>query len=126
MAQIAQSTQNTPLQHKVYCTEFTNDFPFYFAVSMAEHPDTQLTGLRLTFAYRRISLCGRSAISEADCMMAEYDLEPELRSGKCHAEARAALDAAMEAATEEEKSEYLRLAMEWLRLAAEISSSAGE
>jgi hypothetical protein len=32
----------------------------------------------------------------------------------------------MLAATEEEKREYLRLAMEWLRLAAEISSSAGE
>ena len=59
-------------------------------------------------------------------MMAEYDFEPELRSGKCHAEARAAFDAAMQAATEEEKSEYLRLAMEWLRLAAEITSSAGE
>ena len=58
--------------------------------------------------------------------MAGDNIEPELRSGKCHAEARAALDAAMEAATEEEKSEYLRLAMEWLRLAAEISSSAAE
>ena len=58
--------------------------------------------------------------------MAEQDVEPELRSGKCHQEARAALDAAMEAATEKEKSEYLRLATEWLRLAAEISRSAGE
>ena len=59
-------------------------------------------------------------------MMAEHDLEPELRSGKCHEEARAALDAAMEAPTKEEKSEYLRLAMEWLRLAAEISRSVGD
>jgi hypothetical protein len=58
--------------------------------------------------------------------MAEQDVGPELRSEKCHREARAALDAAMVAATEEEKREYLRLAMEWLRLAAEISSSAGE
>jgi propanediol dehydratase small subunit len=52
-----------------------------------------------------------------------FDQNIALTPEDCHQQARVALDAAMAAPTEDVKREHLRLAAEWLKLAAEISRS---
>jgi len=44
----------------------------------------------------------------------------------CHERARQAFDDAIDAATDDAKREYLQMAAEWLKLAAEISRSTAD
>ena len=65
-------------------------------------------------------------VRDASCLMDERHPVAELRSEDCHERARAALDAATNATAEDVTRECLRLAMEWLRLAAEIRQVRNE
>ena len=53
--------------------------------------------------------------------MAEQHVEDALRIDMCEQQAQAMMGAATRAKTDETKSEFLRLASEWLKLAVEIS-----
>ena len=57
--------------------------------------------------------------------MSKKGAERDIDSETCHRQARAMLDAAASANTESQKVEFLRLAMEWLKLATEISKRSG-
>ena len=65
-----------------------------------------------------------SSLFGCSLLLAEQNITP--RPEDCHEQAREALDAAAEAATEDAKNEYLRIAAEWLKLAAEISRSVAD
>jgi hypothetical protein len=56
--------------------------------------------------------------------MSEQHAERENDWNACHRQARAMLDAAASATGEDERADFLRLAMEWLKLATELSKRA--
>ena len=52
------------------------------------------------------------------------DAERDIESEACHRQACAMLDAAASATGERQKVEFMRLAMEWLKLANEIDKNS--
>jgi hypothetical protein len=58
--------------------------------------------------------------------MSERHEDEGVRIQECELQARAMMAAARSAKTEEAKSEFLRLATEWMKLAAAISKRLGD
>lgn len=63
---------------------------------------------------------------EWDHRMSERHEDEGVRIQECELQAQAMMAAARSAKTEETKSEFLRLATEWMKLAAAISKRLGD
>ena len=58
--------------------------------------------------------------------MSDGHAEWKERVKECESKARAMMDSAANAITDEMRDEYLKLALEWLRLATEFGSIQGD